>query len=128
MRAAVAAPAKPVSEHDPKWREAVVHVDSVHKGEHPGDHVTVLFPASMDVGWYKAPKFEPGHRGYFVLHKTQVKEADRVGSHGRALLAAADADTAVDTYTALSPADFQPSSQPDRIAGMLASETAAKGA
>jgi hypothetical protein len=116
---AVPAVTKPVSEHDPKWREAVVDVASVHKGEHAPDEVTVLFPSSHDVMWYKAPKFEPGRKGYFILHKTQVKEAERVGAHMRALLQPAAAEKPVEVYTALSPTDFQPSTNADQLTAAL---------
>jgi hypothetical protein len=126
-RAADAASAGPVSEHDPKWREAVVQVASVHKGHHGDDTVTVLFPASTDVRWYKAPKFEPGQRGTFVLHKTKVKEAERVEPHVRALLEPAAAEKEVDAYTALNPADFQPGTQQDRIPGLLGGAAPARG-
>ena len=126
-RAAEAAPAGPVSEHDPKWREAVVRVANVHKGRHAEDSVTVLFPASTDVRWYKAPKFEPGQRGYFVLHRTKVKEAERVEPHVRALLEPAAAEKDVEVYTALNPADFQPSTQQERIRGLLGGSAPAGG-
>jgi hypothetical protein len=118
-RAGTPAPAGPVSEHDPKWREAVVEVDSVHKGRHAGDSVTVLFPASTDVRWFKAPKFEPGRQGFFVLHRTRMKESERVEPRVRGLLEPAAAQKEVEVYTALNPSDFQPSTQQERIRGLL---------
>ena len=46
-----ASPRMPVSEHDPKWREAVVTVQVVHKGEPTTKQVVVRFPSSTDVQW-----------------------------------------------------------------------------
>jgi hypothetical protein len=46
---------RPVSEHDPKWRDAVVEVDAIHKGRHTTRTITVRFPESTDVRWYSAP-------------------------------------------------------------------------
>src|ERR1700722_14200279 len=73
VRGSVPVSRKPVSEHDPKWRQAVIAVDRVHKGEAAGEQVTVRFPASTDVAWFKAPKFEAGKKGYFVLQKGPQK-------------------------------------------------------
>jgi hypothetical protein len=122
-RAALASappPAKPHSEHDPKWREAVVEIDGVHKGQHAGEHVTVLFPSSIDVRWYKAPKFQAGNQGTFVLHKAKMKESDRVDAPARARLEAAAGEQQVQVYTALHEADFQPSTHQERVRGVLA--------
>src|SRR5437588_7453365 len=47
-------PSKPVSEHDPEWRQAIIQVEQTEKGSHDSAQVTVLFPASTDVLWYKA--------------------------------------------------------------------------
>ena len=63
---------KPISEHDPLWREAVVAVDAVEKGHHPGDQAVVQFPASRDVAWYRVPKLQEGQQGVFLLHKPPV--------------------------------------------------------
>src|SRR5262249_50880649 len=40
---AVGTRARPVSEHDPKWRQAVISIGEVHKGKHDSRKVTVLF-------------------------------------------------------------------------------------
>lgn len=116
-RAAGAVPItqRPVSEHDPKWREAVIAVDKVHKGQHSTEEVTVMYPSSHDVRWFKAPKFQAGQKGFFVLHKQKVA-AEHVAppAHGVAAAgAAAGAEPpTVEVYTALHPLDFQPLSQP----------------
>ena len=64
-------------EHDPHWREAVVEVSQVHKGEHPGKTVVVRFPSSHDRMWFGAPKLAPGQEGHFVLHKSAVPGESR---------------------------------------------------
>jgi len=106
-RAAGAAPepSGPVSEHDPKWRQAVIQVDETHKGSHESREVTVLFPASTDVRWFRAPKFQAGQKGTFVLHKTKLQSEEHPALRG---LAAAAGTTEMDVYTALHPADVQP--------------------
>jgi hypothetical protein len=104
--------AGPVSEHAPHWREAVIAIDQVHKGKHTKKNVVIRFPASTDVRWYKAPKFEAGHQGYFMLHKTPIaKETAPRGAKGKA----ASTPAAEEVYTALHPLDFQPYSQPGGV-------------
>ena len=110
---------KPLSEHDPKWREAIVQVADVHKGEHAADRVSVLFPSSQDVRWFKAPKFHAGQQGYFVLQKSKIKESDRVDTRTRGAAIPAEADKEVEVYTALHPEDFHPYTQPERIRASL---------
>jgi hypothetical protein len=105
--------AKPVSEHDPKWREAVVEVGDVHKGSHQKKQVVVRFPASMDVMWYHAPKFQPGQQGYFMLHKSDTEtvppKAKKKGGRGAARAAALEPKGKGEkAYMALDPTDFQP--------------------
>ncbi len=109
---------KPVSEHDPIIQEAVVEVDAVHKGETPTSEVTVRFPNSTDVQWYKAPKFRPGQQGFFMLHK---EEAEETAPTGGAFMAAAMVPAAEveDAYTALQPADFQPMDQPGGVRNLI---------
>jgi hypothetical protein len=101
-------PGPPESEHDPLWREAVVQVEEVHKGETSPGSVVVLFPSSTDVMWYRAPKFEPGQRGVFVLHRNETGG----GPGEEAALAAADERRGTGAYTALDPVDFQPLDEP----------------
>jgi len=111
---------KPVSEHDPHWREAVIAVDDAHKGNHPGDNVKVLFPASTDVRWFRAPKFEVGQQGFFALHKTIVKAADKPAAASREATAAQVVrDGESEVYTALHPMDFQPYKQQERVLNAL---------
>lgn len=97
---------RPISEHEPHWREAVIEVANVEKGEHAKKEIVIRFPDSNDVRWYKAPKFRPGQKGVFILHKTQPSRP--AGAHGlAATLTNKEAET-TEAYTALHPADFQP--------------------
>jgi hypothetical protein len=89
---------EPISEHAPMWREAVIAIDAVYKGEHAGNEVVVRFPASRDVRWHKAPKFEAGQEGVFLLHKGAAAAATG-GMHG---------EPGAAEYTALHEADVQP--------------------
>jgi hypothetical protein len=114
--AAPAPPAMPVSEHDPKWREAVIQVDQTHKGSLKSRQVTVLFPSSTDVRWYKAPKFQAGQKGLFVLHKakTGTKELPALRrSVARAVPGRGE------VYTAMNPNDFQALTQQGVIKSMI---------
>ncbi len=108
---------KPVSEHDPKWREAVLEVDDVHKGDHKKKQVIIRFPASNDVMWYNAPKFHPGQQGHFLLTKAKTPKTATTKKAGNkaAAAAASKAATPADTYVALDPIDFQPYSEPGGI-------------
>ena len=84
-----------LSEHDPAWMEAVVQVDSVMSGDVAASTpVTILFPSSIDIAWYNAPKYAAGQRGVFLLHSDQVP--------------AAAAEVVGPTYTTLHPQDFHP--------------------
>ena len=125
--AATAARRRPVSEHDPKWREAVLEVADVHKGEHKKKQVVVRFPASTDVMWYKAPKFHPGQQGHFMLTKTRVEKprTKAAGKAGKKSAAAAGPQTppVIEAYTALDPMDFQPYSEPGGIKTIIESES-----
>jgi len=89
---------EPISEHAPMWREAVIAIDAVHKGEHAGGEVVVRFPASRDVRWHKAPKFEAGQEGVFLLRKGVAAPVTR----------GMPAEPAAGEYTALHEADVQP--------------------
>lgn len=109
----------PVSEHDPKWRQAVVQVDETQKGSHDSREVTVLFPASTDVLWYKAPKFQAGQKAVFVLNKTKIKTEEHHELRGLA----AEKGAEVEVYTALHPDDVQPLRQQAAIKAMIQKET-----
>jgi hypothetical protein len=116
LRGAAAPPAMPVSEHDPKWRQAVIQVDQTHKGSLKSRQVTVLFPASTDVRWYKAPKFQAGQKGLFVLHKTKIGTKEHPELRR---LAARAVPGKGDVYTAMNPNDVQTLSQQGVIKSMI---------
>ena len=112
---------KPVSEHDPVMQEAVVEVESVHKGTAGGSEMTVLFPSSTDVQWYSAPKFRPGQQGFFMLHKEEKKAAlpGVMGAAGAIVSAVVEDALPADAFTALHPADFQPLDRPGGIRNLI---------
>ena len=114
-------PIGPVSEHTPHWREAHVEIDDVHKGEHTSQTVVIRFPASRDVRWYKAPKFEPGHQGFFMLRKHAAKEPPAAKRSKKGSRTATAKAATANVFTALHPADFQPYSQPGGVRRILES-------
>lgn len=67
MPAAAPARVPARSEHDPKFREAIVQIETVLKGEPQLGSVALLFPSSRDVAWYLAPKFQVGQQGIWIL-------------------------------------------------------------
>jgi hypothetical protein len=73
----------PVTEHDPQWREAIIHVESSIKGARPGQDVAVHFPGSIDVAWYDAPKLKEGQEGTFILHEDTMSGASKVTLAGK---------------------------------------------
>lgn len=95
----------PPGEHDPQWSEAVVAVDSVLKGALTGP-VVIVYPASIDVAWYCAPKYHAGQTGVFLLHSANVPEAAAVQYSN--------------TYTSLHSADSVPASDTARVRALLA--------
>ena len=114
--------AKPVSEHDPKWREAVINVGVVHKGNPETKQVVVRFPSSTDVQWHRAPKFRTGDRGVWLLQSPKTPPAagaaaKRAGTGGLAMAATALPGATV--YTALSPMDFQPANKLNAVAPVI---------
>jgi hypothetical protein len=123
----------PVSEHTPHWREAVIHIDDVHKGSPDQKEMIIRFPASMDVRWYRAPKFQPGQQGHFMLHKTKIKnkstkKGTKAGAKGamhigRAAPAAVESSEGEEVYTALHPMDYQPYGESGGISSLLESST-----
>ena len=108
-------PIGPVSEHTPHWREAHVEIDDVHKGVHTSRNVVIRFPASTDVRWYRAPKFQPGHQGFFMLRKHKSSESGSASRRRRVSRAAAAAPASAEVFTALHPTDFQPYTQPGGV-------------
>jgi hypothetical protein len=99
-----------VSEHDPKWREAVIEVADVHKGSSAKRRVVVRFPASTDVAWRRAPKFTAGQEGYFMLHEsTHATPATKKASDA--------------TFTVSDPNDYHPFTEASAIESIIDSES-----
>jgi hypothetical protein len=113
------APAVPASEHNAHWREAVIEVHDVHKGEHDRRNIVINFPASTDVRWYKAPKFEPGQQGFFMLRKTRVEEKPSARKGARGITGEPLQRETTEAYTALHPEDFQPYQEPEGIQRLI---------
>lgn len=106
------APARPkrISEHDPEWQEAIIHVDDAIKGGQRGEQVVVRFPGSADVAWVGAPRFAVGQEGTFVLHLDSTTGSSHAKIDGRS----------VQAYTALHKLDVQPKQDAQRIRAMIA--------
>ncbi|MEO6714501.1 MAG: hypothetical protein ABIM89_13855, partial [Mycobacteriales bacterium] len=99
---------QPITEHAPDWWEAVIAVESVEKGEAPGDRVTVLYPGSTDEFWLGSPKPEEGATGIWLLQRDQSERgwpAMRVPG-----------------WTALDPLDAHLSQELDQIRALLTGE------
>jgi len=104
-----------VSEHDPDWHEAVMQVDTVEKGQlaaAANKTVTVVFPASKDVLWFTAPKFQVGQEGIYVLHKTPTNPAV-------AAMVKVRSTSQPETYAAPEAADVLPKGQVERVRTLL---------
>jgi hypothetical protein len=85
------------SEHAPDWYEAEIRIERVLKGRTAGKRIKIFFPKSVDVAWYKAPKFEIGAKGIWLLRPFEYA--------GRKL----------ERLTALEKIDYQPSVEEKRI-------------
>ena len=109
-------------EHDPDWREAVVKVERVYKGDRKKEQVVVRFPASLDRQWHHAPKLQAGQRGHFLLHRHQAA----AGEGKRARTATRAAARAADAYAVLHSEDFEPEEHPGRVDKMLSQMREAK--
>jgi len=79
----------------------------------------VRFPSSTDVAWRRAPKFEAGQQGYFVLHKE-----NRFGRRPSAKQKSAQGSSAsAKTYIVRDPDDFQRYDETGGIKSLLESES-----
>jgi hypothetical protein len=90
-----------VSEHTPMWAEATIQVTSVEKGTLPTTGLHVVYPASIDVKWYRTPKLPVGREGIWILHRRQIEELGR-----RA-------------FMALNAVDFRPMDALEHIRGLV---------
>jgi hypothetical protein len=94
---------RPISEHDPDWWQAIIKVATVEKGTSPGATTTVIFPHSMDIAWYRAPKVKEGDTGIWLLQNRDLR--------GRPVPAPA----------IVHPQDFQPEPAMSRVRSLLTS-------
>ena len=104
VKPVVPPPGSPVTEHDPKWHEATLKVESVERGHVASDTVTVLFANSKDIAWYTSPKFTVGQKGVFVLHS--AGPVMRATTH----------------FLATDPLDYHPTQQRERIRSLVHSK------
>src|SRR5438105_421873 len=56
------------SEHSPRWREAIIRVQSMLKGDRTEKMVIVIFPSTDDRLWAQSPKFTVRQAGIWLLH------------------------------------------------------------
>src|SRR5262249_54450901 len=89
------------SEHSALWSEAVVRVRSLEKGVASTDEVRVVYAASRDGKWYRAPKFTVGEEGIWILRSQFIAELQR------------------DVFAAVDPSDFHPISALAKIRALL---------
>jgi hypothetical protein len=94
-----------VSEHDPKWWEASVEIESIEKGRHKEDTIPVLFPSSDDEMWIDSPKFREGQEGVWILQRNQQERGAPVFR--------------VPGYTALDPLDYRARVERDRVIKLI---------
>jgi hypothetical protein len=106
-----ATPRYRTSEHSASWHEAVLQVLSVLKGPKLKRNKIVLrFPLSRDVAWVRAPKFEAGQQGVFILQKDKVSGAPASAAANKA-----------DVYTCLKPGDWLPVTEEPRVRSLVKS-------
>jgi hypothetical protein len=93
------------SEHSPRWREALIRVQSVLKGDQSEKMLIVIFPSTEDLMWANSPKFKKEQTGTWLLHSGTQLSPERAKIlltpeqfHGQPIRA----------YTALQPEDFRP--------------------
>jgi hypothetical protein len=105
--------AKP-SEHDPEWRVATVRVASPLRGD-AGQTVSVVFPASVDIVWFQAPKLKPQQEAVFITHAVSPEEVALY--RGSGLASSLDQQPA---YLVTEPQDVLPPADEARVKRLLA--------
>jgi hypothetical protein len=89
------------TEHDPQYRVAVVIPEGVLKRSGDVDTVKFYFASSDDIRWYRAPKFNTGSEGIFLLQRAPELTKNQ------------------GTLTLLHPLDFQERAKMEEIKKML---------
>lgn len=98
------------SEHSPRWREAVIRVQSALKGDKgdkgdKGEKLLVIFPSTEDLMWGNSPKFKANQGGTWLLHRGAQLSDERA----KILLEPEPYQgNELKIYTALAPEDFLP--------------------
>jgi hypothetical protein len=110
MAMAAAGKTTHISEHDPNWHEATVDVDEVIKGRKGVKQVTVQFPESDDIRWYKVKKYAVGEQGIWMLQPGAKQDPEGIPAK---LLAALPAGPKV--LTTLHDVDFLPLDELERV-------------
>lgn len=100
------------SEHDPLWRVARVAVEGTLKGRTRRKQIEVLYASSMDVAWYRSPKFQEGDTGTFLLHSPVNEEP----------AAAVAARARTEAYVCDHPLDFQPADRLELVTRLVDTE------
>ena len=95
----------PISEHSPHWREAVLQINSIIKGEFQGQELRMIYPGSNDEVWVESPKPEIQKEGIWILQKDQQEKG---GPKFR-----------VPGYTALDALDFQTMDQLEKVKRLI---------
>jgi hypothetical protein len=103
------------SEHDPEWHVASVRVVTAISGVENGAIINVIFPASRDIMWFKAPKLKAGQEAIFVTHKTR-KDDERL-MRARGVVEFLERESAV---LVSEPLDALPVSDEGRVRNLLA--------
>ena len=103
-----------ISEHDPGWHEATIHVDEVVKGAKNTKEVSVLFPNSDDVRWHKVPKYSEGQQGIWLLHKARKQDPKGIAPKVFAAMPAVG-----EALTAVHSTDFLPLEELGRVKALL---------
>jgi hypothetical protein len=105
VRPVMSLPARrPITEHDPDWREAMITVESTEKGT-AQTSVVIIFPNSTDEFWIDSPKFKTEQEGIWILQRDQRERGAP--------------SLRIPGLTALNPLDFQNKDQLERIRRLL---------
>ena len=88
-RTAVPGTGARVTEHDPDWYDAVIEVESIDRGApamarvDDTQRLVVRFARSMDVSFYRMPKFAVGQEGVFMLQPDNLSAQPTASLQGQ---------------------------------------------
>jgi hypothetical protein len=92
------------SEHSPRWKEALILVQSVLSGDPSIKMVLVVFPSTDDRAWADSPSFRAGESGIWLLQRGEVTKAEI----GILLAPEKISGREIKAFTTLHSEDFQP--------------------